>query len=104
MAGKGKAKFDQKAAFKSIIGIKDESPAEQENTAKENLSDRGRPKERRETKKRISLTILPSIYKNMQKISYIERKSMSEIVSVFFEQYVKDNISKIEEYDRIKKN
>lgn len=65
---------------------------------------RGRPKEERETKKRISLAVLPSIYEDMQKISYIERKSMSEIVSDFFEQYVKDNADKIKEYDRIKQD
>lgn len=104
MAEKGKAKFDQEAAFKSIIGIGDESQVEPTETAKEELSCRGRPKEKREIKKRISLAVLPSIYENMQKISYIERKSMSEIVSDFFEQYVKDNADKIAEYDRIKKD
>lgn len=104
MAGKGKAKFDQEAAFKSIIGIGEESPAEPREAAKEKMSGRGRPREERETKRRISLAVLPSIYEDMQKISYIERKSMSEIVSDFFEQYVKDNAAKIEEYDRIKQD
>ena len=99
-----KAKFDQEAAFKSIIGIGEESPAEPKKAVREKVSGRGRPKEARETKKRISLAVLPSIYEDIQKISYIERKSVSEIVSDFFEQYVKDNAAKIEEYDSMKKD
>lgn len=73
-------------------------------TTQKEKEKRGRPKEERETKKRISLAVLPSVYEDMQKISYVERKSMSEIVSDFFEQYVKDNAAKIKEYDRLKKD
>ena len=35
---------------------------------------RGRPKEeRRELKKRISLSVLPSLYEDIQKIAYVQR-------------------------------
>ena len=39
---------------------------------------RGRPKENRELKKRISLSVLPSLYEDIQKIAYMQRKSRSE--------------------------
>lgn len=69
---------------------------------KKNENDgRGRPKAHREIKKRISLAVLPSVYDNIQKIAYIDRKSISEIVSDFFEQYISENASKIKEYDRL---
>jgi hypothetical protein len=64
----------------------------------------GRPKADKETKKRVSLAILPSLYENIQKIAYVERKSVSEIVSGCFEQYVYENTDKLKEYDKIKKN
>ena len=41
---------------------------------------RGRPKENRELKKRISLSVLPSLYEDIQKIAYMQRKSTSEAV------------------------
>lgn len=64
---------------------------------------RGRPEEDRETKKRVSLAVLPSLYENVGKIAYVDRTSISEIASQLFEQYVAENMDKIREYDRIKK-
>lgn len=96
-----KTKFDQESAFKSIIGMGNENPKE---ATKEKIAGKGRPREERETKKRISLAVLPSIYEDIQKISYIDRTSVSEIVSNFFQQYVKDNANKIKEYDELKGN
>lgn len=40
---------------------------------------KGRPKVRRETKKRTTLTILPSSYETASKIAYVDGKSVSEI-------------------------
>ncbi|MGM9396238.1 hypothetical protein ACTAZG_23565 [Flavonifractor plautii] len=41
---------------------------------------RGRPKEDRELKKRISLSVLPSVYEDIQKIAYVQRRSVSELI------------------------
>jgi uncharacterized UBP type Zn finger protein len=64
----------------------------------------GRPKAEKETKKRVSLAILPSLYEDIQKIAYVERKSVSEIVAQCLEQYASENIDKLKEHDKIKEN
>ena len=48
---------------------------------------RVRPKENRELKKRISLSVLPSLYEDIQKIAYMQRKSTSEAVQEMMEEY-----------------
>lgn len=63
----------------------------------------GRPKAERETKKRISLAILPSLYEQVQKIAYVERSNASEITSILYEQYIKDNADKLKEYEKLHK-
>ena len=63
---------------------------------------RGRPKENRELKKRISLSVLPSLYEDIQKIAYMQRKSTSEAVQEMMEEYRKRNIRKLREYDQLK--
>ena len=65
---------------------------------------RGRPKEGREIKKRISLAVLPSLYEDIKKVAYVERRSISEVVSACIEKYVADNESKLKEYDKINKD
>ena len=62
---------------------------------------RGRPKENRELKKRISLSVLPSLYEEIQKIAYMQRKSTSEAVQEMMEEYRKRNIRKLREYDQL---
>ena len=62
---------------------------------------RGRPKENRELKKRISLSVLPSLYEDIQKIDYMQRKSTSEAVQEMMEEYRKRNIRKLREYDQL---
>ena len=62
---------------------------------------RGRPKENRELKKRISLSVLPSVYEDIQKIAYMQRKSTSEAVQEMMEEYRKRNIRKLREYDQL---
>ena len=63
---------------------------------------RGRPKENRELKKRISLSVLPSLYEDIQKIAYMQRKSTSEAVQEMMEEYRKRNIRKLREYDQLR--
>ena len=62
---------------------------------------RGRPKENRELKKRISLSVLPSLYEDIHKIAYMQRKSTSEAVQEMMEEYRKRNIRKLREYDQL---
>ena len=62
---------------------------------------RGRPKENRELKKRISLSVLPSLYEDIQKIAYMQRKSTSEAVQEMMEEYRKRNIRRLREYDQL---
>lgn len=52
---------------------------------------RGRPKLNRETKKRISFTILPSLYEQASEIAYKEGKSVSELIADFLTEYVKEH-------------
>ena len=49
----------------------------------------GRPKVNRETKKRISFTILPSLYEQASEIACNEGKSVSELIAEFLTEYVK---------------
>ena len=62
---------------------------------------RGRPKENRELKKRISLSVLPSVYEGIQKIAYVERKSVSELMEEMMEEYQKRHRDKLEGYGRL---
>ena len=73
-------------------------------TPQEKNTGRGRPKEERETKKRVSLAVLPSLYEDIGKIAYVERRSISEVVSECIEKYVADNESKLKEYEKIKRD
>lgn len=64
---------------------------------------RGRPKEDRELKKRISLSVLPSLYEDIQKIAYVQRKSVSDVIGELMEQYRNEYKIDVCEYDKIKK-
>lgn len=94
----GKAKFDQEAAFKSIIGAGAGEPAQ---TADKSTG-KGRPKVNREIKKRVSLALYPSIYGDLQKIAYVDRKSASDIISDLIAEFVAANADKLKEYEKIK--
>lgn len=65
---------------------------------------KGRPKEDRETKKRVSLSVLPSLYEDIQKIAYVQRRSISEVVSTVMFEYREKHSAELLEYDKIKKN
>ena len=63
---------------------------------------RGRPKEEsRELKKRISLSVLPSLYKKKKKIAYIERRSVSDIVGELMKEYREEHEESICKFDTI---
>lgn len=67
-------------------------------------SRRGRPKEDREIKKRVSLSVVPSLYEDVQKIAYVQRRSMSDIVGELLEQYREEQKPALDEYKQLKCN
>ena len=67
-------------------------------------SGRGRPKEGREIKKRVSLSVLPSLYEDIQKIAYVQRRSISDVVGDLMEQFRAGHEKERVEYKKIKNN
>ena len=65
---------------------------------------KGRPKENRETKKRVSLSVLPSLYEDIQKIAYVQRRSISDVVGDLMEQFRAGHEKELVEYKKIKNN
>lgn len=61
---------------------------------------RGRPKVNRETKKRVTFTLWPSAYEQLQKIAYMERRSASDIVSALMDEYISDHDALLKEYEK----
>lgn len=59
-------------------------------------------KKERETKKRVSLAVYPSTYSDLQKIAYVDRRSVSDIISDLIASYVEENSNKLKEYEKIK--
>lgn len=60
-------------------------------------------REDREIKKRVSLSVLPSLYEDIQKIAYIQRRSTSDLVAVLLKQYREEHGAELVEYETIKK-
>lgn len=50
----------------------------------------------------MSLALYPSSYGDLQKIAYVKRQSVSDIVSELIADYVAANAGKLKEYDKIK--
>ncbi len=65
-------------------------------------SGRGRPKEDREIKKRVSLSVLPSLYEDIQKIAYVQRRSISDVIGDLMEQFRTGHEKELAEYRKIK--
>ena len=66
-------------------------------------SGRGRPKEDREIKKRVSLSVMPSLYEDIQKIAYVQRRSVSELMSAMMEDYRGSHAAELAEYKEIQR-
>lgn len=64
---------------------------------------RGRPKENRELKKQISLSVLPSLYEDIQKIAFVKRKSISNLLGEQMELYRKEHENDLLEYEKLKR-
>ena len=88
----GKAKFDQEAAFKSIIGIGEESPAEP--TAPKQTESRETEviisaQEKKEARsKRVNLLVKPSVHERAIKRCESMGISLNECVNQFLEKWV----------------
>ena len=67
-------------------------------------SGRSRPKEAREIKKRVSLSVMPSLYEDIQKIAYVQRRSISDVVGDLMEQFREGHEEELAEYRKIKNN
>ena len=63
---------------------------------------RGRPKADREIKTRVSMTIMPSLYEDMRKIAYVQRRSVSDIVSEQLLKYREECSAELREYEKLK--
>ena len=84
----------------SIVGSMIEKQAERATGS----GSRGRPKEEgRELKKRISLSVLPSLYEDIQKIAYVQRRSVSELIGELLEGYRAEHEAEIQGYGDLKK-
>lgn len=83
----------------SIVGSIIGEPA----AAAANSVGRGRPKEDRELKKRISLSVFPSVYEDIQKIAYVQRRSVSELLSAMMEEYRGSHTAELAEYEDLQR-
>ena len=86
----------------SVVGSIIEQQLAEETTQRS--SGRGRPKEDRELKKRISLSVLPSVYEDIQKIAYVQRRSVSELIGELLEGYRVEHKAEIQRYGEIEKH
>ena len=85
----------------SVVGsIIEQQPAEE---TTQRSAGRGRPNEDRELRKRVSLSVLPSLYEDIQKIAYVERRSVSELLSDLMLQYRDQQKSALSEYEKVRK-
>ena len=77
----------------SIVGDMIEKPTEKTPGSR----GRGRPKEEgRELKKRIGLSVLPSLYEDIQKIAYVQRRSVSKLIGELLEGYRAEHEAEIQ--------
>ena len=90
---------DRENKRKSIIGGMIDAPA----VPASSTGSRGRPKADRELKKRVSLSVLPSLYDDIQKIAYVQRRSVSELLSAMMEEYRGSHAAELAKYDSLQR-
>ena len=97
----GNLKDRERRRRESVVGsIIEQQPTEE---PKQCSTGRGRPKEDRELRKRVSLSVLPSLYEDIQKIAYVERRSVSELLSDLMLQYRDQQKAALSEYEKVRK-
>lgn len=52
----------------------------------------------------MSLSVLPSLYEDIQKIAYVQRRSTSDLVAALLEQYRTEHEPELTEYEVLKKS
>ena len=52
----------------------------------------------------MSLSVLPSLYEDIQKIAYVQRRSISDVVGDLMEQFRAGHEKELVEYRKIKNN
>lgn len=101
---RNKLELNTEETLKSILGtgtMEEEKETETENP-EIGATVKGRSKMDRETKKRVSLSVYPSTYSDLQKIAYVNRQSVSDIVTELITKYIEDNRNKLKEYNELK--
>lgn len=81
--------------------------AERENRRKSivgSMLDSQPEKEERERKKRVSLSIRPSVYEDIQRIAYVQRKSVSDLMDSLMEKYRAEHPEELEEYKKLRED
>lgn len=51
----------------------------------------------------VALSVLPSLYDDIQKIAYVQRRSVSELMSAMMEEYRGSHTAELAEYEEVKK-
>lgn len=59
-------------------------------------------KEEHERKKRVSLSVRPSVYEDIQKIAYVQRKSVSDIIETLMDNFRAEHTKELEEYKKLR--
>lgn len=67
-----------------------------------NMLDSQPVKEEQERKKRVSLSVRPSVYEDIQKIAYVQRKSVSDIIETLMENFGAEHTEELEEYKKLR--
>ena len=92
---------ERESRRRSIVGSIIDQPISKPVTG---AAGRGRPKEDgRELKKRVSLSVLPSLYEDIQKIAYVQRRSVSELIGELLEGYRVEHEEEVWKYGTLKK-
>ena len=97
----GNMKDREKRRRASVVGSINEQEPSGETVQRS--TGRGRAKEDRELRRRVSLSVLPSLYEDIQKIAYVERRSVSEMLSDLMVQYRDQQKSVLSEYEKVRK-
>ena len=88
-----KTKFDQQSAFDAIIG--------HNNT---NVDNKRSKKDKSEEKRGVNFYLNSKDYEDLQKIAYINRTNVSQIIRDFIADYVNKHGEELAEYERLKPN
>lgn len=98
-----KAEFDQEAAFNAVLEKNNTNDAEEADSSTETKQPRrGRPKSNvLKDKHALYMNLNEKLYEDLKKIAYVDRRSISGIISDLIEEYIASKADTLEEYERI---